>query len=121
MLRVVLVDDHEVVRMGLRLTFDDIAGVRLVGEGSNAEEAVALCEELKPDIVIMDIRMPGQSGIDACQEIRTRWPTAIPSNSASICGPKRWPSRSASCRARTNHRDRTHSYPRCRCDQSYPV
>jgi DNA-binding NarL/FixJ family response regulator len=60
--------------MGLRLAFDDLPGVRLVGEGSNGEEAVALCEELRPDVVIMDIRMPGKSGIETCREILSRWP-----------------------------------------------
>lgn len=77
-LRVILVDDHEVVRMGLRLALEDVADVEIIGEGRSADEAIALCVRYQPDVVIMDIRMPGQSGIDACQEITSRWPrTAV--------------------------------------------
>jgi DNA-binding NarL/FixJ family response regulator len=73
-LRVVLVDDHEVVRMGLRLVMEEMAGVRLVGEAGGADEAIFLIDQLQPDAVIMDIKMPGRSGIDVCREITERWP-----------------------------------------------
>ena len=72
-LRVLLVDDHEVVRMGLRLVLDEIPGVRLVGEATGADEAIVCCQQLQPDLVIMDIKMPGRSGIQACREITERW------------------------------------------------
>ncbi|MFO7663565.1 MAG: response regulator transcription factor [Chloroflexota bacterium] len=72
--RVILADDHEVVRLGLRTLLDDVAWVRVVAEAGNAEEAVRLAEEHRPDVVIMDIRMPGASGIDACREITSRFP-----------------------------------------------
>jgi len=74
-LRVLLVDDHELVRMGLRFALDDIEAVRLVGEAGSADEAIAQCRVLQPDVVIMDIKMPGKSGIEACREIVTQWPT----------------------------------------------
>ncbi len=74
-LRVLLVDDHEVVRMGLRLVLEETPGVRLVGEAGNADEAILCCQQLQPDVVVMDIRLPGRSGIQACQEITERWPT----------------------------------------------
>lgn len=73
--RVLLVDDHEVVRMGLRLVLEDVPGVRLVGEAGGADEAIFLCKQLQPDVVVMDIKMPGRTGIDVCQEITQRWPT----------------------------------------------
>ncbi|RLT45455.1 MAG: DNA-binding response regulator [Chloroflexi bacterium] len=73
-LRVLLVDDHEVVRMGLRLVLDETPGVRLIAEAANADEALVCCQQLQPDVVIMDIRLPGRSGIQACREITRRWP-----------------------------------------------
>ena len=77
MLRLLLVDDHQVVRMGLRFVLDDVPGVALVGEASNAEEAISQCRLLKPDVVIMDIKMPGKNGIEACREIVAQWPQII--------------------------------------------
>lgn len=68
-LKVVVVDDHEVVRMGLRLALEDVEYVSIVGEAASAREALAVCKAQQPDIVIMDIRMPDGSGIDACREI----------------------------------------------------
>ena len=73
-LNVLLADDHEVVRMGLRMVLEDVPGVILVGEATNADQAVAQCAALQPDVVVMDIKMPGRSGIDACREIVGRWP-----------------------------------------------
>ena len=72
-LRVLLVDDHQVVRMGLRFVLEDVDGVQLVGEAGSADEAIAQCEILQPDVVIMDIKMPKKNGIVACREIVTRW------------------------------------------------
>jgi two-component system, NarL family, response regulator DevR len=74
-LNLLLVDDHEVVRMGLRMLLEQIADVKIVAEAGSAEEAVRACERYQPDVVIMDIRMPpGSSGIDACRTICQRWP-----------------------------------------------
>lgn len=71
---VVLVDDHEVVRLGLMTLLEDLHWVNVVGEAGSAPEAVAEVGNLRPDAVVMDIRMPGESGIDACREIKRRWP-----------------------------------------------
>jgi NarL family two-component system response regulator LiaR len=68
-IRVVTVDDHEVVRNGLRfslLAFDDL---ELVGEAANGEEALRVCAELQPDVVLMDLRMPGMGGAEATQAL----------------------------------------------------
>ena len=73
-LRIVLVDDHEVVRLGLRTVLEDLEGVEVVAEAGSGEAAIAACERYEPDVVIMDIRMPGKSGIQACQTIVERWP-----------------------------------------------
>jgi NarL family two-component system response regulator LiaR len=73
-IRVLLVDDHAVVRSGLSaflLVFDDL---QLVGEAGGGKEAVRLCERLKPDVVLMDLVMPGMDGAAATQAIRDRCP-----------------------------------------------
>ena len=67
--RIVLVDDHEVVRLGLKALINRQQGMQVVGEAAGADEAVAKCLALKPDVVILDIRLVGTSGIDACQQI----------------------------------------------------
>jgi NarL family two-component system response regulator LiaR len=74
-IRVMLVDDHAVVRSGLGaflLVFDDL---ELVGEASGGEEAVRLCQQLKPEVVLMDLVMPGMDGAAATRAIRERCPT----------------------------------------------
>lgn len=70
--RVILADDHEVVRLGLKTLLDDVPWVQVVAQAGTAGEAVRLAETQAPDVVIMDIRMPGDSGIDACREITSR-------------------------------------------------
>ncbi len=74
-LTIMLVDDHEVVRMGLRMVLEQVPDVKIVAEAGSSEEAIRLCDLYEPDVVIMDIRMsPGSSGIDACRRIVARWP-----------------------------------------------
>lgn len=73
-LRIILVDDHEVVRLGLKSLLARHPEFNIVGEAASATEAVEKTLELKPDIVVMDIRLPGKSGIEACREITTRQP-----------------------------------------------
>ncbi len=72
---VLLVDDHEVVRLGLKALLQRYPQFEVVGEAATARQAVELVASLRPDIVIMDIRLPGASGIEACQEITNRFPT----------------------------------------------
>ena len=66
-LRILLVDDHEVVRLGLRSLLDRHPEFEVVAEASAESEAVAKAVETRPDIVLMDIRLAGGSGIEACQ------------------------------------------------------
>jgi len=72
--RVVLVDDHEIVRLGLLTLLEDIPWVEIVAEVGTADEALQVAEEHQPDVVVMDIRLPGESGIEACEKIVARWP-----------------------------------------------
>lgn len=74
-IRIALVDDHAVVREGLAAVLGRCPDLEVVGQAGSAAEAVELTEASRPDVVVMDIRMPGGSGIDACREIASRWPS----------------------------------------------
>jgi DNA-binding NarL/FixJ family response regulator len=73
-LRLLIVDDHEVVRQGLVALLDRRAGFQVVAEAANAAEAVEQARRFEPDIVVMDVRLPDGSGIEACREIRAELP-----------------------------------------------
>ena len=72
--RVLLVDDESLVRRILKQILASYQDVELVGEAASGYEAVAAVERLQPDVVVMDIRMPGMDGIAAAREIRTKYP-----------------------------------------------
>jgi two-component system response regulator DevR len=72
--RIMLVDDHEVVRLGLRTLIDQHPNFEVVAEAASAREAVEKTKAHKPDVVVMDIRLKGGSGIEACQEITANYP-----------------------------------------------
>lgn len=67
--RIIVADDHSVVRAGLKSLLERQGHFRVVGEASTGEEAIQLAEELQPDVAVLDIRMPGISGIEACRTI----------------------------------------------------
>jgi YesN/AraC family two-component response regulator len=64
-------DDHEVVREGLRLSLSRSENIRVVGEAADGNAAVTLARRRKPDVIIMDVRMPGKDGLQAAKEITT--------------------------------------------------
>ena len=72
--RILLVDDHEVVRLGLKALLERHPNFNVVAEASTAREAIEHVKTYSPDVVVMDIRLPGGSGIEACQEITTNHP-----------------------------------------------
>ena len=74
-LRVMLVDDHEVVREGLRALLDRREGMRVVGEAGSVAQAVEVALREKPDVVVMDVRLPDGSGVEACRDIRAELPS----------------------------------------------
>ena len=68
-MRVLIVDDHPVVRSGLMGMLDSAAGIAVVGQAADGDEAVRLSHRLKPDVVLMDLRMPGVDGVTATRLI----------------------------------------------------
>lgn len=77
-IRVLLVDDHTVLRQAVRVMLETEADVAVVGEGGDAREAIQLVERTKPDVVLIDLKMPGTTGLGAIPEIRARSPkTAV--------------------------------------------
>jgi DNA-binding NarL/FixJ family response regulator len=73
-LKLLLVDDHDLARSGLRSLVATWPEFEIVGEASNGEEAIQAVEEIGPDIVLMDFRMPGMNGVEATRVIKARWP-----------------------------------------------
>jgi two-component system, NarL family, response regulator DevR len=73
-IRIVIVDDHEVVRMGIKALLHQHIELRVVGEASTGEEAIEQALLHKPDVVVMDVRMPGMGGVDACRAIVQQLP-----------------------------------------------
>jgi two-component system response regulator DevR len=73
-LRILLVDDHEVVRVGVRALIDRQPDMEVVGEAGTVRKAVSQAEQLAPDVVVLDVRLPGGSGLEACREIKEQRP-----------------------------------------------
>jgi len=76
-IQVLVIDDHQVVREGLRRLLGDEKDIQLVGQGANSEEALVQIEMLSPDIVLMDIKMPGVDGISLTKQLKEKYPCNI--------------------------------------------
>ncbi len=78
MIRLLIVDDHEMVREGLKAMLVSEPDFSIVGDAASAEQALVLIERLRPDIALLDIRLPGTSGIEVCRTVTARYPeTAV--------------------------------------------
>jgi DNA-binding NarL/FixJ family response regulator len=73
---VLVVDDHPIVRRGVRAIVGEMAGFRVVGESDNGFDAIGLAQSLNPDIIVMNLSMPGLGGVEAVAELRRRLPGA---------------------------------------------
>lgn len=73
-IRLLIVDDHEVVRLGLRTLLSDEDDLEVIAEAGTAEEALVQIANHHPDVVVLDIQLPGRSGLEACRDIRTQFP-----------------------------------------------
>jgi DNA-binding NarL/FixJ family response regulator len=74
MIRLLVVDDHEMVREGLKAMLVAEPDFTIVGEAANAEQAYAVIERTHPDVILLDIRLPGASGIEVCRAVTERYP-----------------------------------------------
>ena len=73
-IRVLIADDHTIVRTGVRQLLEARPDIEVVGEAQDGEEALALVGALRPDVVLMDIAMPGIDGLEATRQVKARWP-----------------------------------------------
>lgn len=71
MTRILVADDHDLVRMGIVRMLEDVSGFEVVGEAKTGEDAVKLSRELRPNVVLMDVKMPGIGGLEATRKIMT--------------------------------------------------
>ena len=74
MIRVFLLDDHEIVRRGLRELLEAEDDIQIVGEAGTAEEALSRIPPTKPDVAVLDVRLPDGNGVEVCREVRSRHP-----------------------------------------------
>lgn len=92
MIQVIVVDDHDLVRMGLVRLLGDANGIDVIAEASGGEEAIKLAKQLEPDVILMDVRMPGIGGIEATRKIHRLHPD-IKVIAVTACGDDPFPSR----------------------------
>jgi two-component system response regulator NreC len=74
MIKVVVADDHTILRQGIKALLDNQAGIEVIGEAKDGREALTLIERLQPDVILMDIAMPGLNGLEATRRIKKKFP-----------------------------------------------
>src|SRR5882672_3126158 len=92
LIKVILVDDHDLVRLGVKRLLQDAKGIQVVGEASTGEEAIKLTKELSPDVVIMDLQMPGIGGLEATRKMLRQNPM-VRVHALTVCDDEPYPSR----------------------------
>ena len=74
MIKVLLVDDHDLVRLGIKKLLSDFPNIQIVGEANSGEKAIEIIEKVKPDVILMDVKMPGMGGLEATKHIVNEHP-----------------------------------------------
>lgn len=74
MIKVLLVDDHDLVRLGIKKLLSDVPNIQIVGEANSGEKAIEIIEKVKPDVILMDVKMPGMGGLEATKQIVHKHP-----------------------------------------------
>ena len=92
MITVLIVDDHELVRAGIRSLLSGVNGLKVIGEASTGEEAVKIAREKHPNVVLMDVRMPGIGGLEATRKLLRADPD-IKVIALTVCGEEPFPSK----------------------------
>ncbi|HEX4870443.1 MAG TPA: UvrY/SirA/GacA family response regulator transcription factor [Moraxellaceae bacterium] len=92
MIKVLVVDDHDLVRMGITRMLTDISGIKVVGEAASGEDALRLARELHPQVVLMDVKMPGIGGLEATRKLLRQDPD-IRVVAVTVCDEEPFPSR----------------------------
>lgn len=92
MIKVLVVDDHDLVRMGITRMLTDIGGIKVVGEAASGEEALRLARELTPQVVLMDVKMPGIGGLEATRKLLRQNPE-VRVVAVTVCDEEPFPSR----------------------------
>jgi len=92
LIEVLIVDDHDLVRTGISRMIADVQGIEVVGEASSGEEGIKLAKELQPNVVLMDVKMPGIGGLEATRKL-IRSSADIKVIAVTVCGEEPFPSR----------------------------
>ncbi len=92
MIKVLVVDDHDLVRTGIARMLDEVEGLRVVGEASSGEQAVQMAKDTVPDVVLMDIKMPGIGGLEATRKL-LRIDDGVRVIAVTMCEEEPFPSR----------------------------
>ena len=92
MIRVLVVDDHDLVRTGISRMLADISGLQVIGQADSGEDAIRKARELKPDVVLMDVKMPGIGGLEATRKLLRSYPD-IKVIAVTICEEDPFPTR----------------------------
>lgn len=92
MITVLIVDDHELVRAGIRSLLSSVTGIKVIAEASSGEEALKSCREKQPDVILMDVRMPGIGGLEATRKILRSFPD-IKVIALTVCDEEPFPSK----------------------------
>jgi DNA-binding NarL/FixJ family response regulator len=92
MIELMIVDDHDLVRTGIARMLDDVEGIRVVGQAASGEEAVQKGRELEPDVVLMDVKMPGIGGLEATRKM-LRHDSGVKVIAVTVCDEEPFPSR----------------------------